>query len=154
MFNHKQLREYIIQPALSAIGVYSKEAEELLVATGAVESKLGTYVKQINGPAIGLYQMEPATFTDVWSYIVGNSRFPAIMRACNLKNTPEAIDMVSNLRLSTIMARMHYMRFPEALPKPNDFEGIWSTYKKRWNTELGDTTRDEFLSAYKLATEN
>lgn len=153
MVNHKQLREYIIQPSLSSIGVYSRDVEELLIATAAVESKLGTYVKQVNGPALGLYQMEPKTFIDVWSYIVGNSRFPAIMRTCNLKDTPEAVDMISNLQLSTIIARMNYMRFPEDIPNYNDFEGIWTLYKKRWNTELGDTTRDEFLSAYKLAIE-
>lgn len=152
MISHKQLREYVIQPALGAIGVYSKEAEELLIATAAVESNLGTFLKQNGGPAVGLYQMEPRTFNDVWSYLIGTSKYHSIMTSCNLSKTPECNDMISNMQLSTVMARMNYLRFPEPLPKSNDFEGLWAIYKKIWNTELGKTTRDEFLSAYKMAT--
>ena len=62
MIDNKQLRELIIGPSLDALQMYSKEAEEILVFTCASESLGGTYLKQVKGPALGIYQMEPATY--------------------------------------------------------------------------------------------
>jgi hypothetical protein len=36
-------------------------AADLLMATAAVETALGTYLLQIKGPARGVFQVEPAT---------------------------------------------------------------------------------------------
>ena len=72
MFLHNQLRELIITPALSKLQLYSKDAEELLIFTCAVESDGGTYLKQIKGPALGIYQMEPRTYNDIWQNYMRN----------------------------------------------------------------------------------
>lgn len=61
MINTNQLREYVIIPALSKLNAYSKDAEELLIFTCAVETNGGEYLKQIQGPALGIYQCEPTT---------------------------------------------------------------------------------------------
>ena len=65
--NSQQLLDYIIKPTLEYMGgnYNSKNAQMLLLSTAAIESKCGYYIKQINGPALGIWQMEPATHTDI-----------------------------------------------------------------------------------------
>jgi len=56
-----QLRE-LIQVVLKEYDLYSRDAEELLMLTAAVESNLGYYIKQVGGgPALGIFQCEPDT---------------------------------------------------------------------------------------------
>ncbi len=148
MINEKQFR-HIIRMSLEPIKLYSAGAEQLLISTASMESDCGTYVMQKNnGPAVGVYQMEPATFRDVWDYTDSSKYFGPIMEACNFKAIPTAAEMVTNIKFATIIARMNYYRFPEEIPDYTDFEGIWNFYKKRWNTLKGDTTKEEFLAAY------
>lgn len=151
MIDIKQLRECVIRPSLPP-GLYSMAAEELLVRTVAVESKGGTYLKQIRGPALSIYQMEPATFSDTWSYINGSSSckfYNIIMAICNFKEEPVATDMINNLEFATIIARIKYYRDPHPLPEHDDEDGLWLYYKRCWNTYLGKTTKDEFMESYK-----
>ena len=62
----KQLRELVIQPALMEIELWSPAAEELVLGTAIVESRL-SFIKQIgSGPALGLWQIEPDTHRDVY----------------------------------------------------------------------------------------
>lgn len=149
MIDVKQLRECVIRPPLKAIGLYSLGAEELLIATASVESRLGTYIKQEGGPALGIYQMEPTTFNDLMiAHIRGQPVSQIIMNVCGFKFIPDALEMITNMKLATLMARLHYYRFPEPMPEKDDTEGLWKFYKKRWNTNLGDTTEKEFMVAY------
>ena len=85
MLNIKQLREFIIKPALYDLVMYSPEAEELLVFTCAVESKGCSYIKQIEGPALGIYQMEPATYNDLWQNYIKNKGSLILIMISNSK---------------------------------------------------------------------
>jgi hypothetical protein len=49
------LRQYVIRPTLQRLGLWSLAAENLLLGTAAQESKLGYYLHQLEGPALGLY---------------------------------------------------------------------------------------------------
>ena len=61
-----QLRELVIKPALSEIELWSPAAEELVLGTAIVESRL-SFIKQLgSGPALGLWQIEPDTHRDVY----------------------------------------------------------------------------------------
>ncbi len=52
--NIKQLRHYVVVPALDWINAYSLEAEQLVMATAMAESK-AQYIQQVGrGPARGL----------------------------------------------------------------------------------------------------
>ena len=73
MINRIQLEKYIIIPTLKELGMLSENAILLLIITMAIESDLGTFIKQkYDGPALGPYQMEPATYYDNWE---NNLRF-------------------------------------------------------------------------------
>ena len=154
MINIKQFRELIIKPSLNAIQAWSQDAEELLVFTCAVESLGGTYIHQVNGPALGIYQMEPDTHNDIWeNYIKGNAPL-LIMISTNLFNTMQrdADRMIYDLQYATVMARIHYMRVKEKLPSSENVEDIWAYYKKYYNTEHGKSQENIAISKYHTFT--
>jgi hypothetical protein len=150
MFDCSQFRSLIIEPVLSKLQVYSKEAEELLVFTCAAESNGGQYLHQVKGPALGVYQMEPATYTDLWvNYIRARNRLATLMALhfqCN--KIPEVDRMVYDLHYATAMARIHYLRFKTKLPETTDLEGLWNYYKKNYNTDKGKAKKEEAIKKY------
>lgn len=147
MIDCNQFRELVIRPTLP-VPLYSPAAEELLISTIAVESSSGTYLKQIHGPALGVYEMEPPTYKDTWAYVKKSKYYDALMENCNFKEEPTMLDMITNLKFATWVARMKYFRDPHPLPLANDIEGLWVYYKRTWNSSLGATTRERFMKCY------
>lgn len=157
MFNITQFRNDIITPVLSELHLYSKVAEELLVLTCAVESDGGTFVRQVKGPALGVYQCEPATHSDLWrNYIINRNNFISIL-ALNfgVNIIPNESKLISDLRYATAICRLHYARIKEALPSSEqDTDAIWEYYKKYYNTALGKSTKTKSITAYKRFCQN
>ena len=156
MINTKQLREYIIKPSLSKLNAYSKDAEELLVFTCAVESNGGEYIHQIKGPALGVYQCEPNTYHDIWrNYIVHRSRLTMMLSLkFDVNGIPKEERLVYDLGYATAICRLHYMRVKEALPDGRDVDAVWAYYKKYYNTELGKSTKKKSIEAYQRYTKD
>lgn len=148
MIDNKQLRELIIKPALSKLQMYSTNAEEILVFTCATESLGGKYLKQVNGPALGIYQMEPNTYTDIWENYIKNRGALLNMLTLNFDvgRIPLPERMVYDLRFATAMARLHYARAKEPLPSAENVDAIWKYYKKYYNTPLGKAKKNQQLS--------
>ena len=69
----RQVRDTLIIPVCAALGLNSPSAVQLLLGTAAQESHMGHYLVQVRGPAIGMYQMEPNTYLDIWRRYIGNS---------------------------------------------------------------------------------
>lgn len=151
MLNHEQLRNLIILPSLSKLQHYSEDASELLVFTCAVESEGGTYLKQIKGPALGIYQMEPNTYNDIWQNFIRKRSDIALILSSqfNAYRMPDEQRMIYDLEFATIMARLFYLRINEVLPKSTDIEEMYDYYKKYWNTEKGASTKQKSIKAYK-----
>lgn len=151
MFDCSQFRSLIIEPVLSKLQIYSSEAEELLVFTCAAESDGGTFVQQINGPALGVYQMQPSTYTDIWiNYIRARNQLATLMAlhlGCN--RIPDITRLIFDLQFATAMTRIHYLRIIGKLPKADDVDGLWEYYKKHYNTEKGKATKEESIAKYK-----
>lgn len=150
MINYMQFRDSILRPSLHPIGLYSPEDEQLLIATMAHESKGGTYLVQIGGGALGVYQMEDATYHDLFDNYLNYHPVlkNQVLSTCSFESMPPAIEMVWNLKYATIIARVDYLRRPEALPKVGDLDGVWDYYKKYYNSSKGDAQKAEFLSDY------
>lgn len=159
MITPSHLREDIIVPTLKAIDAYSRNATELLMLTAAQESHLGKYLHQINGPAIGIFQMEPATHKDIWenylkykeelAWAVTNFGCPSNHFKNNGENHPEAEQMKGNLYYAAAMARCLYLRQKESLPEHDDVVGMARYYKKYYNTPMGAATEEEAVENYK-----
>ena len=150
MIKSSHLRQFIIKPALEAINSYSLDAEELLMFTCAAESLGGFLLHQINGPALGIFQMEPATYHDIWRNFINLKPRLSTMFATNLNlsTIPKEEELIYNLKLAAVMARTHYLRVKEPLPKHDDIEAIWNYYKKYYNTNLGKAKREEAVEKY------
>jgi len=149
-----QLRKHIIRPTLVALAPiipYSQAAENLLLGTAAQESHMGRYLKQIRGPARGIYQMEPGTYEDIWrTFLSYRFELSKIVKLFILiPFIDEVSQLAGNLYLATAMTRVHYFRVQEALPKVNDVFGQAAYWKKYYNTRKGRGTVTEYLNNHR-----
>lgn len=149
--NPDQLRN-LIQVTLKSFDrriPYSEEAVELLMMTAAHESRLGQYIHQIEGPAMGIFQMEPSTFEDIQENYL---HFKGLLRQETHKYFVDGWDPSEiswNLKAAIIMARLHYYRVKEALPDISEGQEELAAYAKiHWNTTAGKATPEDYLKAY------
>lgn len=156
MLNPTHFREHVIRPTLEHLGLWSESAENLLLGTALVESGLTHLVQLGGGPALGVYQMEPATHDDIWKNFL-KFRDDLRKRVCDTINLdpgmrPEADrHLIGNLFYATAMARVHYLRVLESLPEADDvwrMAGYWKAY---YNTELGKGMPEKYFAAWKRA---
>lgn len=148
MIQISHFRSLVIRPALEAIGLYSPEAAELLLGTALQESAL-CYLKQINGPALGVFQMEPATHDDIHINFLAH-RQPLADKVLTLCPDPHAQVMAGNMLYAAAMARIHYLRVPDALPKVGNLEGQAAYWKQHYNTPKGRGAVDEYIDNWRL----
>lgn len=129
--------------------VYSPDAVYLLLGTAAQESRLGTYINQINGPALGVFQMEPTTEQDIWTNFLQYRPHlrNMVAKATGVKH-PDPGHLRGNLIYQIAMARLHYFRVPEPLPAGNDILAMARYWKEHYNTHLGRGTVEEFQGNY------
>lgn len=142
-----QFEEYILRPTLDSLEMASPAAVELLLGTAIQESRL-TYLRQLrNGPAMGVFQMEPATHDDIWeNYLLHRpERGALVAQTTRYPGVGRANDMIGNLWYATAMARVHYLRVSEALPEKGDVEGMANYWKDHYNTHLGAGSVDEYI---------
>jgi hypothetical protein len=148
--NVKQLEEYVVRPALEEIGMYSEVAVDLILGTAAQESRF-EYLHQLGkGPAVSIYQIEPATYKDYWLNFLKHRPQLAkhILKVCNLRKVPSADHMLHDLKYATIMCRIHYRRIRAPLPQYGDLDAYAAYYKKFYNTIHGKATEEEFKENY------
>lgn len=142
-----QFKALIVRPVVSALGP-GEGAVNLLTGTALVESGLA-YLVQIRGPALGLFQMEPATHDDCWQTWLHyqNATAASLLQVCGLSSPPGAGAMVSNLRYACAMARVKYLRALPSLPDASDAAGLSAYHKQHYNTPLGaaNATRNDAL---------
>jgi hypothetical protein len=141
----KQLRK-LIKETLIEIGLYSQEAENLIIGTIAQESHLGKYIEQVRGPAKGICQMEPNTYNDIWNNYL---KYKPELSDKILKLSVDANDadeMRWNLKLSIAMCRVHYLRVPTAIPLSLERQAEY--WKKFYNTRFGKGTIEQYIKNY------
>ena len=160
MIDEKQFKECIIIPTLQHLDPiipYSTAAVELLLGTAIVESGL-TYLRQLGrGPALGVYQMEPATYNDIWrNYLRYNKTLADLVRTLDSYEAPPLSHaLTGNLFYATAMARVHYLRVKEAIPNELEYNeehsyifALAQYWKDHYNTHLGAGTVEKFVEAW------
>lgn len=158
----RHLALYVIRPVLAhlsgadAPGIDTFAAVELLVGTAAQESNLRA-LDQITarddktlGPALGLWQIEPATHDDVWENHL--SHRPALAaRVADLRAawpSPQ-IQLATNLAYACAIARLVYYRSPVKLAAPGDIAGHAAAWKRVYNTPRGKGTPEQFVGNWR-----
>lgn len=152
MIRANDLRTLIIRPTLAATGLWTQAAENLLLGTAAQESHMGEYLKQIKGPALGIYQMEPNThdsLQDNYLFYRDDLREMGDHYCGDLEGHDA---LVGNLFYATFMARIKYYQNPEPLPDAEDIPGLAHYWKRVYNTYHGAGTEAEFIRNYKRFT--
>jgi hypothetical protein len=149
MFDITQFRQEILSPALDALQIRSLHLKELLVFTCAVESAGGTYVRQDKGSGLGIFQMQPSSFTDLWAtYII---RKPDILNLISLNlgvyRMPQPTEMICNLSLAVAMCALFY-KSKNAIPEDSEPETLFEIYNHFYKMK----DKDFCMKAYKKFT--
>jgi hypothetical protein len=138
-----QLKALVVTPTLQQMGYViaalgSPWAINQVTGTAVVESDC-TYLQQLGGgPALGLFQMEPATHDDCWAnYLTYNTALKARMQNIAGQASPSAALMVTNLAYAAAMCRIKYWRSPLKSPAATDAAGCANYHKTVFNSALG-----------------
>lgn len=155
MINVTQFRENVVATTLHRMGLWSRSAENLLMGTAAQESRL-QYLKQIKGPALGVFQIEPTTLGDiVYRWMKGNPEYiEKVKSVCGFDVTEASLDFlkyqcVVHLGFQAAMCRLKYRMVPKPLPAEDDVNGMAQYWKTYYNTYLGKGTIPEFIHNYR-----
>lgn len=163
MFDREQFLRLVIRPALEKLptNMQGHVSEQLLLGTAAVESRLGTYLHQVGGPALGVFQVEPATHLDLYQNYLAFR--PQLRRAMLYTAHRDCADgelnkvhfhklhdeLITNLIYSAMVARLVYYRAPEPLPGSEDPYELGEYWKRHYNTSHGKGTVAKFLQAWR-----
>lgn len=164
--NTRQLKE-LITSVLKKFDNYSAEAVDLLMLTAAQESHCGEYIQQLGGgPALGIFQMEPATLDDIWENYIHFRNDLGIKVKQFLTSQNLKMNLCGNLLFQIVIARVHYMRVSAPIPERKDFSTVGTIgqelyvmaladyWKRYWNTEKGaGTAQEAFENFYRYINE-
>ena len=145
----REFSSHVVSPALG--GLPSKlntlAAHRLLLMTAAHESGGFRHLRQIQGPALSFYQIEPATHFDLWeNYLKHRSLLARCVSDTGVKKPNDAL--VTDQWYATRVARAIYWRVPEAMPDADNLTSLARYAKEHWNTHLGKATATDYLNAY------
>jgi len=150
-----QFRDEVLVPVLKEFddyNFYSQSAVNILMGTVAAESSgshFAEYVQQIRGPAVSIFQIEPATLKDIEeNYLKYRPGLKARIAAYIAESEPLEQQVKWNMALAIIMARLHYRRVPKPLPHHEDVEGLAAYYKEHYNTVYGKSSTEKFIALY------
>lgn len=141
----------LIAPTLKEIGLYSDTALNLVTGTGLVESGYRVTVQSGGGPALGWFQMEPATHDDIWrNYLKYRPELSAAVSSLCSEENPSADLLQSNHAYAAAMCRVKYLRVPAPLP-PNNAASLSLYHKKYYNTILGKANATKNIPLFQAA---
>ena len=152
--------------------MYSDEAFLLVFLTGLQESKYD-YIKQWKGCALGWFQIEPDTHTDLFSNYLF-SRHDLLTKVLLLTKYSSEIsntfnkkqyckdfindkkylnleaELITNLEYQVAVCRLVYYRKPFKLSAIKGVESAANIWKQYYNTNLGKGETSEFIEKANL----
>jgi len=134
MLRH-DIKLLVIRPALKALDLLSEGAEMLVYGTGFVETGYN-HLKQIGGPALGLYQIEPETHKFIKGWLKRPERvqlLEKVLGACSRGVLPDDDALVWDLYYATMMCRIRYLNAVQSLPFWNDSLGMALYHSQHYN---------------------
>ena len=140
----------IVEYALYKIDSYSDDALALVVRTGMAESGYRALKGYGEGnPAIGFWQVEPATLNDmITNYIHYRSHYKKNLISLGMNFEKDTImSVMSNMAVQAALCRLHYRRDKDPIPSWDNLEGQASYWKRVYNTVEGRGTVKHFMKA-------
>jgi hypothetical protein len=144
-----ELRIDVVDPVLRLLDLYSLAASNLMVGTALVESNL-IHRRQVGGgPALGLFQIEPATFDDIYRrYLPRKTAWLASVNGLLRPNATPMSQLIDNDRFACAIARLKYRMAKPPLPAPDDVPGLAAYWVKHYNAG-GKGTVERFVRLYR-----
>jgi hypothetical protein len=146
--NALQVRDEIIVPTLTTLGLVKDSRVNLLLGTCAQESHMGKYRRQISGgPALGIFQIEPTTHELVINWLEKHCVviWDLIQKIVGKQNPMDALE--NNDCYSCAIAMSLYYSIHKGLPKADDVEGLAHYWKDYYNRG-GAGTIEDFVENY------
>jgi hypothetical protein len=111
----------------------------------------GIFFKQINGDALGIFQIEIPTLKSViqtLNHPLNLKLNERILSACFYAIHPSPDALIHNLRYATLIARIVYRRETQPLPREDDIPRLAEYYVKYYNAG-GKATVEKTIKIYK-----
>lgn len=120
---------------------------KFLQETAAVESNYGIFMKQVGGPARGIYQMEPKTYSELTEFLKTNAKdVYESVKGFYIEDQSLEWNMTNNIPYNTAMAVAYLWRIHGV-----NYERMCDTkfkramlYKLTWNTMKGKSTLKKY----------
>ena len=140
----------IINWTLEFLNMDSPEARELIFKTGMAESKYKALEQYGDGPAVGYFQVEPATINDtIDNYVAYRQTIQTKLWNLGFDDKDSVLRVMGNIPLQVAFCRLKYRRDKYALPKCGDLEAQAKYWKRVYNSHLGKGTVKHFMEANK-----
>lgn len=108
--------------------------QQQVLGTGFKESGYVHTVQMGGGPALGFFQMEPATHDDlIVNFIAYRPELASALYAATGSYEPSADRLRTDPAYAALMCGIDYLRSPIALPKPYDPFAQASMWKRAYN---------------------
>ncbi len=128
------LKQYVIQPTLEYLGMYSSAAEKLLLGTAAQESGFDPFCQtdpdsRKNCPdGLGIYQISSEEHRRIWdNYLAFRPDLASLVRGLASQHlflqAPDQ-ELRNNLAYSTAIAWIIYLESEDPLPAADDADGL------------------------------
>ncbi|WP_448216945.1 hypothetical protein [Endozoicomonas sp. 2B-B] len=121
----------------------SESAIQLLCMIAAHESGGFHYNKQVHGPALSIFQIEPRTYQDVVAY--GCSR-----GYLNKEENLSVKRLLFDPAFAAAIARIFFLRFTEPIPDKSDIAALARYAKFYWNSNKGKATCLMYENAWNI----
>lgn len=149
-------RDIIIVPVLLKMRqaderLNSLAACRLLLGTAIMESRLTHLKQQGGGPALGFFQIEPATFNDTYRRYLADLR-PDIKRVVDafaFSGLPIEDQLAGNAHLGCAIARVKYWMAVPPLPDADDIDGLGRYWDRVYNCNPNVGTAGEWAALYR-----
>jgi hypothetical protein len=139
----------------------SQEATDILTMVAMHESGWLRYNRQINGgPALGFYQMEEATYMDIfenylryrsrlYNFVIEQARGFSLTTLRDGFKIPHPEILTCEVSFAAIMARIHFRRVPEGFPEHDseDYLERLGEYCKKYYNGPGKAESADYTQA-------
>ena len=141
----KEIRKIIVW-TLKKMDLYSPTAADLIYKTGMAETGYKHLKQMGDGPAIGFWQVEPATLRDtIENYVKYRPELQKGLKSLGFSSDDMEMRVMSNIALQVVFCRLKYKRDKYALPLIGDLKGQAEYWKRVYNTHLGKGTIEHFM---------
>lgn len=133
---------------------------KLLIETAAYESDGGAVIKQVGGPALGVYQIEPSTHDYIVRKWLHTEESKEVFQKSNLRNVVDGwyvqappgtnrYNLKKNIHYQTTIAFLVYYHRVGGWPDLSTVESRAKIYKTYYNTPKGKGKKKKYIEAAK-----